>query len=540
LENGRGTSEFDSENDALKDYLFTRPSTLGFNAIDIHRPDFSQAYDVQSTTSDGDDDSVTTAIPSGVTSSKTDKDHEFRCYSLILSNPLPILDNGRATSEFDSHVLCDPVPILGNGRGTSEFDSESDNEFDSEGDNDSVTTAIPSGVASSKTNRAHNVEDNVSDIVPKSVGKLHVPVPNSDTDANRLLATPSTSCAVAIANDPEFDAIDTLRLDFSQCHDVQSTTSDGDDAPVTTAIPSVVASSKTNKAHNVEDDTRKLASNLIRGTYIGCTDGEQVLNEEGTERILQQPYEDKVAELYVKLAPEKRFDASRFRKDLLEHDYNVYNPDALDAEHTPALVTNHLRVPASHLYPDVDFSEQNGSSDELALCINALSSRAVTVEEAVLGSFTRRKLKTLSNLRVPASHLYPDVDFSEQNGSSDELALCIYALSSRAVTVEEAVLGSFTRRKLKTLSTRHEWQAGEFKQLDRLHALPFAIELFAMEGQPVLLLRQVDDFALACSNEDTANRIYGTFGERLKLEHIPVAPFERFGLLPAYNGVDVN
>jgi hypothetical protein len=402
LENGRGTSKFDPENDALNNYLFARPSTLEYNALDIQRPDFSQAYDVQSTTSDGDDAPVTTAIPSGLASSKMDKDHELRTdiyallpssapcvdsvadddpiYSLILSSPIPILDNGRVTSEFDSRVLCDSVPILDNERGTSEFGSE--------GDNDAVTTAIPSGLASSKTN----------------------------------------------------------------------------------------------KAHNVEDDTRKPARNLIRGTYIGCTDGEQVLNEEGTERILQQPYEDEVAELYVKVAPEKRFDASQFRKALLEHDYDVFNPDALDAEHTPALLVNHLRVPASHIHPDVDFNEQNGSSDELALCINALSSRAVTDKEAVIGSFTQ----------------------------------------------------------LKTLSTRHEWQAGEFKQLDRLHALPFAIELIAMEGQPVLLLRQVDDFALACSNEDTANCIYGTFGERLKLEHIPVAPFECFGLLPAYNGVDVD
>jgi hypothetical protein len=48
LDNGRGTSEFDSENDDLKEYLSTRPFALELNAIDIHRPVFSQASDMSS------------------------------------------------------------------------------------------------------------------------------------------------------------------------------------------------------------------------------------------------------------------------------------------------------------------------------------------------------------------------------------------------------------------------------------------------------------------------------------------------------------
>jgi hypothetical protein len=60
------------------------------------------------------------------------------------------------------------------------------------------------------------------------------------------------------------------------------------------------------------------------------------------------------------------------------------------------------------------------------------------------------------------------------------------------------------------------------------------------DGEPVLLLRQVDDFALACKNESLARHIFGVIGARLKLEHEKEAPFEYFGLLSEYNGVDVK
>ena len=45
------------------------------------------------------------------------------------------------------------------------------------------------------------------------------------------------------------------------------------------------------------------------------------------------------------------------------------------------------------------------------------------------------------------------------------------------------------------------------------------------EGEPVLLLRQVDDFAIACANENIAKCIYDIIGDRLKLEHETVMPF---------------
>jgi hypothetical protein len=223
---------------------------------------------------------------------------------------------------------------------------------------------------------------------------------------------------------------------------VATATSDGDDDSVTTAIPSGVASSKTNKAHNVEDDANKPASNQMRGAHIVCIDGEQVFTKKGAERIIQRLCEDKFTELYVKVAVERRLNASQFRKTLLEHDSDLFNPNAHNDEHKPTLPINYPRVIAYQLHPGVDFSEQNVSSDALALCINAPS--------------------------------------------------------SRALTGEEAALGSFPRRKLKTLPMRPEWQDGKLKQLHRVNSQPFAIELNATEGQPILLLRQVDDFELAC------------------------------------------
>ena len=169
--------------------------------------------------------------------------------------------------------------------------------------------------------------------------------------------------------------------------------------------------------------SRKAARNKIRGAYIVFIDGERVFTKEDATRVLQRLYKDQVAEFVVEVAPEKRLDASERRGvPLSEHERSLFRPDAPDDEHTAALTVDHLRVIALHVYPHLDFREQNVSVDELNLCINSIS--------------------------------------------------------SRALTDEEAALGSFTRRKLKTLSTWPEWQAGERKQLDRFHAV-------RMFGEPV-------------------------------------------------------
>jgi len=55
----------------------------------------------------------------------------------------------------------------------------------------------------------------------------------------------------------------------------------------------------------------------------------------------------------------------------------------------------------------------------------------------------------------------------------------------------------------------------------------------------VLLLRQVDDFALACPNEDMAKRLYDQIGKRLQLPSETQPPFKYLGLLKDFNGLDI-
>jgi hypothetical protein len=51
---------------------------------------------------------------------------------------------------------------------------------------------------------------------------------------------------------------------------------------------------------------------------------------------------------------------------------------------------------------------------------------------------------------------------------NDKIELLISALQSEAITEAERALGHFTRRKLKTLDTWPQWEAGKHKQLDQI------------------------------------------------------------------------
>ena len=62
----------------------------------------------------------------------------------------------------------------------------------------------------------------------------------------------------------------------------------------------------------------------------------------------------------------------------------------------------------------------------------------------------------------------------------------------------------------------------------------------SFEGSHILLLRQVDDFALACANEDIAKRFYSKLGSALQLPSESSPPFSYLGLLSDFNGVDVT
>ena len=167
----------------------------------------------------------------------------------------------------------------------------------------------------------------------------------------------------------------------------------------------------------------KATRNQIRGAYFVRIDGEKVFTREDVVRVLKRLYNEQVKEFDIEFAPERKMDARQMFKSLAEHSKGLFNPEAdLDQDHVPELSVDSLRVIASHLHPDVDFSE------------DAL----------------------------------PD----------EYISLCVHALQSQAMTDEEEALGSFSRRKLKKLETWPEWQAGEFKQLDRFEAL-------RMYGEPV-------------------------------------------------------
>jgi hypothetical protein len=60
------------------------------------------------------------------------------------------------------------------------------------------------------------------------------------------------------------------------------------------------------------------------------------------------------------------------------------------------------------------------------------------------------------------------------------------------------------------------------------------------DGHQILLLRQVDDFVLACPTESIAKKVYEIIGKALQLPQESTPPFKYLGLITDFNGVDVN
>ena len=65
------------------------------------------------------------------------------------------------------------------------------------------------------------------------------------------------------------------------------------------------------------------------------------------------------------------------------------------------------------------------------------------------------------------SRKYSHLDMSPEAISTEMIQLCINTLTSDAVTPVEQALGYFTQKKLKTLLTWDEWKAGEERQIDQ-------------------------------------------------------------------------
>jgi hypothetical protein len=60
-----------------------------------------------------------------------------------------------------------------------------------------------------------------------------------------------------------------------------------------------------------------------------------------------------------------------------------------------------------------------------------------------------------------------------------------------------------------------------------------------LHGNTVLLLRQVDNFALATSDPAVTTQVYDNNGKALMLHGEPAPPFEQLGLVTSFNGVDM-
>ena len=59
------------------------------------------------------------------------------------------------------------------------------------------------------------------------------------------------------------------------------------------------------------------------------------------------------------------------------------------------------------------------------------------------------------------------------------------------------------------------------------------------EGKRVYMLCQVDNFALACTNQALADKIYDAIGQKLQLPNEDKPPFAKMGLINDFNGIDV-
>jgi hypothetical protein len=193
--------------------------------------------------------------------------------------------------------------------------------------------------------------------------------------------------------------------------------------------------------------TTKATNNRIKGAYIIAINDILVFSKSDAVKILQQLFDNGVKEFDISFAPDKRLTAKELRRTLRDHrEPNIFAPN--------------------------DPSQQ----DELSISLEDIRSIASLQSGLLL------------------DHREIDLEL---------LSATLHALSSDSITAQEAALGSFTRRKLKKLSTWPQWQQGEFKQLDQFAALN-------MYGEPckalpnAIILRQHWQYHVKRSGERRA------------------------------------
>ena len=108
---------------------------------------------------------------------------------------------------------------------------------------------------------------------------------------------------------------------------------------------------------------------------------------------LRDVYDGPGESVSIEVAPERKLDSKELRRALVEHDlFRPNEPD--DEDHVHSLTVADIRNIAAIKYPDIDFDQI--STEQIGVVVNAIQSHSITPEEQALGSFTRRKLKKLS------------------------------------------------------------------------------------------------------------------------------------------------
>ncbi len=81
------------------------------------------------------------------------------------------------------------------------------------------------------------------------------------------------------------------------------------------------------------------------------------------------------------------------------------------------------------------------------------------------------------------------------------------------------------------------WEKHANRILRKIELFPTTHEpclyLDIINGQRVLFLQQIDDFAIACADESIANHLLDMLDDKLTI------PLKRMGLLDLYNGLDI-
>jgi hypothetical protein len=382
--------------------------------------------------------------------------------------------------------------------------------------------------------------------------------------------------------------------------------------------------------------SRKATRNKIRGAFITSINDIPVFDKASALEALSSIKSSSQSTFRITFAPLAKAKRSRLWKEFDEH--NLFAPDPTTDNASIDLIA--IRA-ITALRFGLDTSDDILPDDYVHLALNALQSNAITPAEQALGSFTRRKLKTLDNwsdwrdgerkqldqfhelemfgrpvYRPPNSILLrPHWQYSvRRNGDrrsrnccdgSKRAAPLLHALAKTySSCVEQPIqrlfiaLSATLDHQLFSADAKDayahsppperptyvsidgayaDWYEWKFNtKIDRSKVLPVQ---HALQGHPesgrlweehinsilstpelnfkstvhdkciystvfnnkkVLLLRQVDDFLLSCTDEPTAIAIFDIIGNKLRLPNETVVPFKYLGLADDYNGIKIT